>query len=115
MEPQDDHRRLCRLLAELRATHPDIEDLFRFGQCYALWKIVRTVFPGAECLYSMTEGHVYIRLDGRLYDIRGHHLRGPADLEPLDHRRGDRPHRWGKRDMRSFNVSRSVVRLETGS
>lgn len=89
-----DQERLSRLLLELRKAHPDMVHLFRNGGCYQLWKIVRTVFPEAECLYSQIEGHVYIGLDGALFDIEGRHLHRPRDLAPLDHRISHAPHRW---------------------
>lgn len=100
----EDERKLIQFLDMLRTAHPDMQWLFMQGQCYNLWRIVRTVFPEAKCLYSMNEGHVYIEYRGKLYDIRGKHVRGPWDLEPLDHQRGDKPHRWGGRDQRRLQL-----------
>jgi len=97
---REDERRLLHLLAALREAHPDMQSLFLEGQCYNLWRIVRTVFPEAGCLYSMAEGHVYIGYQGKVYDIRGKHVRAPLDLQPFDHRCRDKPHRWGARDQR---------------
>jgi hypothetical protein len=89
-----------RFLAALRSAHPDMEALFLRGQCYALWLILRTLWPEAQPLYSASEGHVYVRIAGGVYDIRGRHLRLPRDLRPLGHRDSDKPHRWGRRDRR---------------
>ena len=96
----EDERKLIQFLDMLRAAHPDMQWMFTHGQCYNLWRIVRTVFPEANCLYSTEEGHVYIEYQGQLYDIRGKHVRGPKDLKPLDHQKRDKPHRWGGRDTR---------------
>ena len=90
-------RQLERLLAELR---PDYER-WQTGRCYHPWKVVRTVFPEAECHYSRLEGHVYIRFEGKFYDIRGRAFRTPRDLSPLIHNEGHRPHRWGRRNSQT--------------
>ncbi len=87
-------------LAALRSAHPDMVDLFRKGQCYSLFLVVRTIWPQAQALYSAIEGHVYFEIDGKTYDIGGRAYRLPDDLAPLEHKRGDPPHRWGGRDRR---------------
>lgn len=97
-------KRILRFLAALRGAHPDTVALFTEGACYELWKIMRVIWPEAVPMYSQQEGHVYIEIDGRLYDIRGLHLRAPADLRPLDHNNVDRPHRWARRDTRRLIV-----------
>lgn len=93
---------LLRVIAAIRSAHPDMERLFMEGRCYAHHLILRAVRPAAEAWYSPGEGHVYTRLDSRFYDIRGARLAPPADIAPLCHRMGDRPHRWGLRDIRRF-------------
>ena len=92
--------RIERAIAALRDGWPDMEALFMDGQCLTLALMLRAIWPAADILYSRREGHVYTRIDGRLYDIRGRHLVGPGDLVPLDWREGDRAHRWPRRDMR---------------
>jgi len=94
------NKQVVRLIDAIRNTHPDMEDLFLRGQCYNLFRILRSIYPQAVAWYSMREGHVYVEIDGYYYDIRGYHLTVPDDLETLDHQRGDRPHRWGNRDSR---------------
>lgn len=82
---------LLLFLSELRDV-PEMEELFLHGNCYRLWKIVRTIWPDARPMHDPIDGHVYIELWGKIYDIRGRNLR-PPKLEPLDHTR--RPDRWG--------------------
>ena len=89
-----------RFLAELRGSHPDMVRLYTEGRCYHLWLIMRVTWPQARCFYSPVEGHVYVEIDGALYDIRGRHLRRPDPLDLLDHRSGHAPHRWGRGDKR---------------
>jgi len=80
-----------------------MERLFTEGQCYTLARTIQILMPGTEILYSRVEGHVYFRLDGKVYDIRGQHLSPPTDLQFLDHQEGDRPHRWAARDQRRLS------------
>ena len=42
-------------------------------------------------LYLPDTGIGRIEYRGKLYDIRGKHVRGPWDLKPLDHRRDGNP------------------------
>lgn len=100
--------RIERAIAALREGWPDMEALFMGGQCLTLALMLRAIWTDAEILYSRREGHVYTRIDGRLYDIRGRHLVGPGDLAPLDWREGDRAHRWPRRDTRRL-VGPAVV------
>ncbi|WP_370281970.1 hypothetical protein [Pseudooceanicola sp.] len=89
-----------RALAALRDGHPDMVRLSTEGQCFTLFQAVRAIWPQAEALYSMSEGHVYISLDGGIHDIRGRQFRLPTDLRPLGHRA---PHRWARWDHRRLS------------
>lgn len=96
-------RQITRVLDTLRDTHPDMADMFLHGRCYSLFLLLRLFWPQAQAYYSKLEGHVYVAIDGAIFDIRGRHLAPPLDLDLLDHRNGDRPHRWGKRDHRRLS------------
>lgn len=95
---------VIRFLDALRASHQDMETVFTQGQCYNLFLLMRTVWPEAKAFYSMAEGHVYVEVGGAFFDIRGRHFSPPKDLAQLNHQRGDRPHRWGKRDPRRLPI-----------
>lgn len=96
---------LLKFITAIRMSHPDIERLYLEGQCYNFALIIKTIRPEAMVHYSYKEGHVYTEVGNRLYDIRGV-LPLPAnsypDIPVLDHRNGDRPHRWGNRDKRKL-------------
>lgn len=109
MKSKSEEVKLLDLIHNIRNSHPDMEWLFLKGQCYNLWRIVRTIFPSAECWYSQLEGHVYIKFEGKFYDIRGLHLKVPHDLILLNHKHGDRPHRWGKRDSRRLKETSILI------
>lgn len=92
---------VSRFISTLRDTHPQMTELFMHGQCYSLFLILRLPWPQAKALYSPKAGHVYVEIDGAIYDIRGRQHILPDDLGPLDHRgRGYRPHRWPRSDRR---------------
>lgn len=96
-------KELLRFIAALRTSWVDMEYLFTNGQCYNFALIVRSIRPQAVVHYDQVEGHVYVEVGGRLYDIRGV-LPLPAHRYPgipvLDHKRGHKPHRWGPSDTR---------------
>ena len=89
-----------RAMAALRDGHPDMVRLFTEGQCFTLFQAVRAIWPQAEALHSMKEGHGYFSLDGGSYDIRGRLFRLPPDLKPLRHRA---PHRWARWEHRRLS------------
>ena len=77
-----------------------MEELFRFGQCYNFFRILKTVYPEAEPWYDQIEGHVYTKIGKFWYDVRGKHLRVAPSCTVLEHKRGHKPHRWGLSDFR---------------
>jgi hypothetical protein len=87
-------------LDELRTGWPFMGELFMRGQCITLFKMLKALFPQAQAYYSNMEGHVYTRIDGKFYDIRGKHVVLPSDLHVLNWKEGDKPHRWPTRDKR---------------
>ena len=91
------HVQILRLLAALRSAHEHMEAIFLQGSCYELYLILRIIHPDAEPW--LRKGHVYTRIDGRFYDIRGQAMLSPS--EQLEARPGfvrrQRPHRWRNR------------------
>lgn len=66
-------------IALLRASDPVfMKNLYLNGGCYHLFKILKAVFPDAECWWSPREQHVYTKIGKRFYDIRG--ARRESDL-----------------------------------
>ncbi|MCE7039200.1 hypothetical protein [Dyadobacter sp. CY312] len=63
------HRQILRLIAEIRGSHSEMKNIFLFGSCLNLFKILRTVFPEAKAWFDLN--HVITEIDGRFYDITG--------------------------------------------
>lgn len=87
--------RVERVLARLRESAPvAMDELFRNGACYQLYLMLREIWPEAEPWYAWKEGHVYTRIGGAWYDIRGKHVSVHDDVAfaRLDPR--TRAHRW---------------------
>lgn len=99
-------KELMAFITAIRDSHPDMVRLYTQGQCYNFALIIKTIRPQAVIHYSHREGHVYTEVGGRLYDIQGvkpYPAASYVDIPPLDHRRGDKPHRWGARDRRRLS------------
>lgn len=77
------------------------------GACWEFHKILKAAFPDAEPFYDEAEGHVYTKIDGKFYDIKGRaHLTEDKLTPMLKSRRLMRTaHRWMK------NSNFRVVRL----
>jgi hypothetical protein len=43
--------------------------VYRFGNCYQFYEILKSVFPEAEAFYD--GNHVWTKIDGKFYDILG--------------------------------------------
>ena len=102
MERIKDMDRVSKFLSTLRASHPDMVKLFTEGRCYSLFEILHSIWPQAKPKHSVSEGHIYTEIEGKLYDIRGIKYLPPSDLEDLTKGMRDPPHRWALRDTRQF-------------
>lgn len=92
---------ILEVITAIRESHPDMSELYTKGQCYNFYKILRSIYgQSVEPWYDYLEGHVYSKIGGRFYDIRGVRKRYSTSLVKLDHKHGHRPHRWGKGDNR---------------
>jgi len=67
----------------LRETHPDMEHTFTRGGCFKFYEMLRANFPDAEPYYDPIEGHVYVNIDNRYFDIKGE-LEDASKLVPLE-------------------------------
>jgi hypothetical protein len=97
---------LLRFISAIRNSHPDMVRLYSEGQCYNFALIIRSIRPEAEIRYAYVEGHVYTEVGGRLYDIRGvkpNPAHKYTHIPYLEHRRGHKPHRWGRGDTRRLS------------
>lgn len=102
-----------RFLEALRETHPDFAFMFMHGGCYQLHVILRTVWPQGELWYQSNPGHVWTRIDGVFYDIRGGRTRRPAGAVRTTVKALGRPDRWKRRLALIIDASAAAnLRLE---
>lgn len=73
-------------------------ELYTEGRCYDFFLILRSIYQDAEAWYD--GDHVFTKINGRFYDIRGVYLGSTERLYKLDHSVGHKPHRWSKSDRR---------------
>lgn len=60
----------------VRESFPGSVEVYTQGGCFSFHLMLRCVAPGAWKLwYDQHEGHVYTEIDGKFWDIRGHHQR----------------------------------------
>jgi len=50
---------------------------FMNGDCFKLYLMMKRIWPESEAWYDGIEGHVYISLFGKFYDINGQHDKLP--------------------------------------
>ena len=83
------------LIERIRESFDESRLVYTQGSCYRFFLILRTVYPDAEAYYDWVEGHVYTKIDGKFYDIRGRCANAPKDLERLnDTHLAKTAHRW---------------------
>jgi len=67
------------------------------GKCYQVALLLRHIYPSAEIVYDDIIGHVYTRIDNRLYDITGIVYDEPPCIRGIQfYGRSHKPHRWHK-------------------
>jgi hypothetical protein len=96
--------RVERFLNLLRETHPSFERIFTEGGCYHLFLILRSIWPQAELWYAHDPGHVYARIDGVFFDIKGGRRAVPEGAMPVTVRDLRRPDRWRKQMLWQENA-----------
>ena len=99
-----ERKKLLALISSIRESHPDMENLYLYGQCFNFATILRSQFPGGDYWYAYLEGHMYYRYKGKWYDIRGEHLKQPKSSNLYNFQDGDPAYRWGRRDKRKLIV-----------
>lgn len=103
-----------RFLARLRDVHPIIPVIFQHGACFELYRIMREIWPLAEPWYTDREGHCYIRIHGRFYDIRGHHPHVCPDIQRMDAVMQRKAFRWRDRNSVGHWIDRLMEDRLTG-
>lgn len=65
------HENITALIKAIATSFPDAPIIFQFGACYSLYRILKTVYPEAECFETKDNNHIVTCIDGRFYDIKG--------------------------------------------
>lgn len=55
--------------------------VYTCGNCYQFYEILKVIYPDAEA-YDV--GHVWTKIDGKFYDIRGEHDGSKMHMELID-------------------------------
>ena len=55
----------------MRNSDSYIEDIYLNGGCYQFYKILKTIFPGAQPYINERKDHIATLIDNNLYDITG--------------------------------------------
>ena len=58
-------------LRELKYSFSEAQKVYTHGSCFRLFKIIQTIYPYANPMYSETDGHWVTEINGRYYDING--------------------------------------------
>lgn len=66
-------QKVLEALSILRNAHPVMRHVFTRGACFELWKLLRLIDPSVLPYYSYSEGHVYVKIGTKFYDIKGEH------------------------------------------
>lgn len=85
------------LLKDIFPPQVDVEWIGQNGKCYQVACLLKHIYPNAEIVYDDIVGHVYTRINGRLYDITGIVYNEPDCIRGLAfYSRQHAPHRWHK-------------------
>ncbi len=73
-----------KVITSIRESFGGSIAVYRMGNCYQFYEILKTIFPDAEPFES--GGHVFTKIDGKYYDIMGE-LTKDYDLKPVENDR----------------------------
>lgn len=68
---KESKNKITNFLKQLRESDELMIKIFNNGSCYKLTKILKSLYPTAEPLYSREDGHWITRIDDSYYDIGG--------------------------------------------
>jgi len=63
------HLKILAFITELRDSYPGAERVYLCGSCFRLFRVLRVLWPEAECWYD--GNHAITRIGGHWYDITG--------------------------------------------
>jgi hypothetical protein len=79
----DRNLEILSLIKSIRQSFGASIAVYTMGNCYQFYKILKSVFKDAEAYYD--GNHVWTKIDGKFYDIRGEKDLGDRRLEAVDY------------------------------
>jgi len=70
-----------KIIQSIRESFRASITVYTMGNCYQLYEILKTIFPDAEAFES--GGHVFTKIDGEFYDIKGKNTNKNLDFFPV--------------------------------
>jgi hypothetical protein len=64
-----ENKNILNFITAVRESFGGSIAVYTMGNCYQFYEILKTIFPDAEAYES--GGHVWTKIDGKFYDIRG--------------------------------------------
>jgi len=64
-------KQVLALIKSVRESFPDATIIYKFGACYGLFGILKSVFTQAAPFENADRNHIVTDIDGILYDIKG--------------------------------------------
>ncbi len=62
-------KQILKVIKSIRESFGASIAIYRTGNCYQFYEILKTIYIGAEAYYD--GNHVWTKIDGRFYDILG--------------------------------------------
>ena len=72
---------ILNIISEIRSSFGSSVAVYRYGNCYQFYEILKAIFPEAKAYYS--GGHVWTKINGQFYDIMGKHDAKNIKLRPV--------------------------------
>ncbi len=67
----ENQKSILNFISTLRNSFDGCDEVFKAGSCYQLYKILKSIYPSAECFISLYKSHTITQIDGVYYDIDG--------------------------------------------
>lgn len=69
---KDQHQEIRALLKVLRLGYPDATIIYSFGACFAVYQLLKHLYPSAVAYFDDDEkSHILSKIGGKYYDITG--------------------------------------------
>lgn len=107
----DRQEEVLNLIKSIRQSFGGSIAIYTMGNCYQFHKILKSVFKDAEAYYD--GNHVWTKIDGKFYDIRGEknlegrNLRIVDSVDLIESLSGNE---WTDEKRKEFNISNKKLK-----